>query len=94
MDIEISGLDDVQRDLSELQQAMAGLDGALGTVSIDPDDPQSLERAIQQVEEIVNTRLAPYHNNPMVEHFSEQIKAHLREQIIEQAKEAATEHSS
>lgn len=85
---KISGLDDLSRQLTDGQKALEALDGELGTVSFDPDDPASIEVAIQSVEAIINERLGPYADNPIIAPLAEEMKEKYREAIIDRAAEA------
>lgn len=78
---EIPGLDEAMR-------ALEGLEGELGTVRFDPDDPESIEAAIQQAEQMIDDKLADYAGNPIIEPIIEQIKSAFRQGIVEKASAA------
>jgi predicted sugar kinase len=82
---EISGLDKLSRELDEAQKALSALDGDLGTVSFDPNDPASIEAAVQRVELMVDERLASYSSNSIVGPMIIGLKEKYREGIIERA---------
>jgi hypothetical protein len=82
---KISGLDDLSRQLTDAQKALEALDGELGTVSFDSDDPASIEAAIQSVEAIIDERLGPYAGNPIIAPLAEEMKEKYREAIIDRA---------
>lgn len=84
----ITGLDKLSKQLSDAQKALEMLDGELGTVSFDPDDPASIEAAIQSVETIIDDRLGPFASNPIIAPLAEQMKDKYREAIIDRAAEA------
>jgi hypothetical protein len=54
---KIKGLDKLQRDLAAVQKALEAMDGELGTVQFDPNDPGSIEAAIQEVARIVDRKI-------------------------------------
>lgn len=85
---KIEGLDSLTRQLEEAQQAIAGLDGDLGTVQFNPNDPASIEQAIQDVEHMVDERVQSYASNPMVASLAEQMKEQYRQGILDKAAEA------
>jgi hypothetical protein len=85
---KISGLDDLSGQLTDAQKALEALDGELGTVSFDPDDPASIEAAIQSVEAVIDERLSPYASNPIIAPLAEEMKEKYREAIIDRAAEA------
>jgi hypothetical protein len=83
--MEIAGLNGLTRQLEDAQKALAALDGQIGTVGFDPNDPESIEAAIQQVELMIDDRVGAYAHNPFVAPFIEQIKEQYREHIIQKA---------
>lgn len=90
---KISGLDNLSRQLTDAQKALDVLDGELGTVSFDPDDPASIEAAIQSVETIIDEKLGPYANNPIIAPLAEEMKEKYRDAIIDRASEARLKRS-
>lgn len=83
--IKIKGLDGLTQQLKEAQQALSALDGELGSVHFDPNDPQSLESAIQQMETMIDDRVGAYADNPLVGPLIESLKEQYRERIIQKA---------
>ena len=83
--MKITGLDELTRQLEEAQKALAVLDGQIGTVNFDPNDPASIEAAIQQVELMIDERVGAYAHNPIVAPLIEQMKEQYREGIIQKA---------
>lgn len=88
---KIEGLDELTRQLSEAEQAIASIDGDLGAVNFDPHDLASIERAIQAAETLVDEKLKAYAGNSLVESLAEQMKEQLRQGIIDKAAQARTE---
>lgn len=87
---KITGLDSLTRDLKEAQQAVAQIDGDLGTVHFDPHDPASIESAIQEVGRLVDERLGAYASNPIVGPLATEMKEKYRQAIIDKAAAART----
>lgn len=85
--IKIIGLDKVTRELEEAQKALAGLDGELGSVNFDADDPESIEAAIQSMEQMVDSRLGQYAGNSIIGPMIEEMKAQYRQAILDKASE-------
>ena len=83
--IDISALDQLGRQLVEAKKALESLDGDLGSVSIDPHNPASIQAAIQRVESSIDDRLGPYANNPFIAPLAAKLKAQHRESILAQA---------
>lgn len=87
----IKGLDKLTKNLDEAQKALAEIDGELGQVSFNPNDPASIEAAIQDVENIVDQRLGTYSSNPIIAPLIDAMKDSYRESILEKAAAARLE---
>ena len=85
---KITGLDKLQKNLKDAQRALSELDGELGVVNFDPNDPASIEGAIQSVNRMIDDRLGEYSSNLIVGPLAEQMKEKYRESILEKAAEA------
>ncbi|WP_432787027.1 hypothetical protein AAEX37_01100 [Oligella sp. MSHR50489EDL] len=86
--IKITGLDKLQKDVKDVEQALNKLDGELEVVNFDPNDPASIESAIHSVNRMIDERLGKYSSNPIVAPLAEQMKEKYREGILEKAAEA------
>lgn len=86
--LKITGLDKLQKELKQAEQALNELDGELGVVNFDPHEPVSIEAAIQSVNRMIDNRVEPYVDNPIVESLAEQMKESYRENILQKAAEA------
>lgn len=91
--MKITGFDKLNSQLEDAQKAISELDGELRYVTFTPDDPASIESAIQQVESIIDERVGRYASNPFVAPLIEGLKEHYREGIIERAAAARLEES-
>ncbi|HBO5549737.1 hypothetical protein [Pseudomonas aeruginosa] len=85
---KITGLDKLQKNLKDAQRALSDLDGELGVVNFNPNDPASIEGAIQSVNRMIDDRLGECSSNPIVGPLAEQMKEKYRESILEKAAEA------
>jgi hypothetical protein len=59
----IKGFGQLQEQLQMAQEALKSVEGQLGTVHFDPDDPESIERAMRQIDAIIEERLGDYLDN-------------------------------
>lgn len=84
----ITGLDSLQKTLSEAQKALEAVNGELGTLTFNPDDPGSIEAAIAESERLVDERLGTYAENKIVGPLIQQMKDGFRAAVIEKATEA------
>lgn len=85
---KIDGLQKLRRELKEAERAIAELDGELGVVGFDAQDPSSIEAAIQSVCRMIDDRVGQYESNPYVGPMIEQLKETYRENIVQKAAEA------
>ncbi|MEG9683397.1 hypothetical protein [Klebsiella michiganensis] len=83
--LKITGLDKLQKELKVAQLALSELDGNLGTVHFDPQDPASIENAIQKINQIVDERVSQYSSNSIIGPLAEQMKQAYRENLIQKA---------
>ena len=82
---KITGLNKLQKNLKDAERALSELDGELGVVNFDPNDPASIEGAIQSVNRMIDERLGEYSSNPIVGPLAEQMKEKYRESVLEKA---------
>lgn len=83
--IKITGLDKLTQQFKEAQKAIALLEGELGIVTFTPNDPASIEAAIQEVEDMVDSRLSPYSSNTIIGPIAKAMKEQYRTALIERA---------
>lgn len=84
---KIEGLESIQKELTEAQSALESLDGELGSVKFDPEDPGSIEAAISSMEKIIDDRIGEYTSNSIIGPMAEEMKEKYREAIIAKAAE-------
>lgn len=89
--MKILGLDSLQKQLGELEKAMTELDGELGSVSFDPEDPASIDQAIRKMETVIDNRIGSYAGNDMVAGIVDATKEQFRVSILERAAKARLE---
>ena len=86
MGFEISGLDDLQRDLENAQRALRTLDGSIAQLEFNPDDPASVNGAIREMETAIDRKVAPYGGNPLVVQITTGLKEQYRQYILKRAR--------
>lgn len=91
--LKVTGLDSLQKQLNEAQKALESLEGELGRVSFDSNDPSSIEAAIQQVCSTIDGRVGVYSSNPFISPLIEEMKENYREHILQKAAEARLKES-
>ena len=85
--LKITGLESIQKELTEVQTALESLDGELGSVKFDPDDPGSIEAAISSMERMIDDRIGQYTSNSIIGPLAEKMKENYRGAIVERAAE-------
>lgn len=83
--LKITGLDNLQKELEDAQRALQSLDGHLTTVKYDPNNAESVNAAIREMEAAVDAKVAPYRGNPLVESIVPELKEKYRAAILERA---------
>ena len=86
MNVNIAGLDKLQRELEDAQRAFRSLDGTIATLKFDPSDPRSVQNAIRQMEAVIDSKTAANGGNPLVTKVAKAMKDQYREKIVEQAR--------
>lgn len=86
--LKITGFEKLQKELKEAEKTLSELDGKLGVINFDPDEPASIEAAIQSVMRMIDSRIEPYVDNPIVGSLADQMKENYRESILQKAAQA------
>ncbi len=89
----MTGLDKLQRELNQLQKTIASLDGDITSVNFDPEHPQSIELAVQKMEEEIDRRAGNLRGNQIAIDLVSEIKENFRQAIFEKAAEARQQAS-
>ncbi len=84
INIDTKGLDDLENQLEEAQKAANSLASDM-TITVESDDVEGIERAIEQMRSTVDSKMAAYKDNPFVGQLIERYKAAFEEQIRSKA---------
>jgi hypothetical protein len=87
----LKGMNELARKMKELERAFAALDGEITSVGFDPNDPQSIELAIQQMEGAIDERVGDSSRNDMVHGIVTEMKERYRLAILERAAAGRTD---
>ncbi len=93
MNIKISGLDKLQRELKDAQRAFRSLDGTIATLKFDPNDRASVEAAIREMERAIESKVGSYRSNALVQQVAKGLKEKYRAAILERAAKSPTRNS-
>jgi phosphoglycolate phosphatase-like HAD superfamily hydrolase len=85
--IDITGLQKLQREFEEAAQGLKSLDGTIASLSNDPDNPND---AVRQMELAIDKKVAAYRGNTLVSQLVRQMKEEYRERILELARNGGT----
>jgi hypothetical protein len=88
MPIKLDGMSEVTRNMEQLKQA---LDSAFNGLSFDPLNPQDVDRAIREMEQKIDLKMAPYISNPGVREIAAGLKEEYRRAVSQKTKEARKE---
>jgi uncharacterized protein (TIGR02391 family) len=88
MKIEMKGLNELTNNLDQLKKAIGSLDGEIAKVHFDPHDQSDVDRAIREMDRIVDDKVAPYHSNPAVQEITTGLKQEFRKGLLKKAEEA------
>lgn len=93
MGIKISGIDKLQKQVKEAEDAAETLSGDYN-VRFDANDPVSIENSIQEACDMLDERASRYLNNPFVTSMIESMKDNLRQQILDSAEQQRQERGN
>ncbi|EMB7853598.1 hypothetical protein VAG69_002222 [Escherichia coli] len=86
--LKVTGLDKLQKELKDAKRILSELDGELGVVKFNPNDPASIESAIQTVNHMIDESIDGCSTNSIVGSLAQQMKETYREGILKKAAEA------
>lgn len=89
--MKISGLDQLTKQLQQIEKFTKEIDGSFGDVSFDPFDAESIELAIVNMENLIDQKADGYSSNPMITELVANMKESYRQQIIDRATEVRME---
>jgi len=78
----MEGLEKLTKEFDEAARVFQSLDGEVATVPVVPGDDASIQAAIRQIEQTIDSKAARYRDNPLVSALVAQLKATYRDQII------------
>lgn len=88
--MKINGIDQLSKQVEQLEKFMKEIDGSLGKINFDPFDAESIEQAIISMENMIDQKSENYLRNPMILEIIGNLKENYRQYIIDKAAEART----
>jgi hypothetical protein len=82
--------DELAKTLVEAGEGLKALQDEVVEAGFDPDDPASVQAAIQHVEATIDAKVARFQGNALVREAADQIKAECRANILQQVEAAST----
>lgn len=88
--MKINGIDQLSKQVEQLEKFMKEIEGSLGKINFDPFDAESIEQAIISMENMIDQKSENYLRNPMIREIIGNLKENYRQSIIDKAAEART----
>ena len=85
MSFEITGLDDLQREMHLLADVAEALDGEIATLKFDPSDQTSVERAIADMKLAIDQKVSGFRRSPIVDGLVSNLKQNYEQEILSRA---------
>lgn len=89
--MKLTGFDDAIKNLKDVEKFTEGLNGHLDSLSFEATDPASIEQAIQQASDVIDSHAARYPRNQFVEAAAASFKEQIRSVVIEKAQKSRLE---
>ncbi|MCA0849658.1 hypothetical protein [Salipiger thiooxidans] len=83
--IKFTGLEGTQKKSKQLEQFASDIDGLLGSVAFDPNDPEAIERAVQEISDAIDERAKGFEGNDWVQKVADGLKEQARKAILDKA---------
>ena len=83
--MKIEGFDGLMKKMKQVEDALGDLDGEIAQVEFDPQDPISIEKAIEELNAAVDQRIAGFSHNNWVTEIANGLKERGRSHILERA---------
>lgn len=90
LNVNITGIEEVQRALQELEDALGSLHGPITSLEFDPGDPAEVAEAIKKAEAAIDGKLARFADNAFVQEIASNLKERVRQSILGATNEAPT----
>lgn len=91
--MKVTGLDEIIKKTDQLSKFSEEIDGELADVSFDPNDPASIERAIQKINSAIYEKAKSYDRNDWIQNLAQQLSEAARSKILEKAAAARLENN-
>ena len=85
MSFKITGLDDLQREMTLLSDLAEALDGEIASLRFNPKDPTSVEQAIADMKLAIDQRVSGFRSSATVEELVANLKRQYEEEILSRA---------
>lgn len=89
--LNITGLEQLQREFAQAKRALESLDGEITSVQLSTGGPLETQQAIHRMEAAVDEKVSSYRNNSIVSALAEAMKESFRQNILELASKRRNE---
>lgn len=83
--MKIEGFDELNEQLEQLQKVADDLDGLELSLSLDTEDPSSIQNAIREMEAAIDAKIDRYSSNELVRNLGEELKEKYRAELLAMA---------
>jgi len=83
--MKITGLDAIMKKTEQMSKFASEIDGELASVNFDPNDPASIEAAMQEINDAIDEKTRSYERNDWIQNLAEQLKEQARNSLLEKA---------
>jgi uncharacterized alpha-E superfamily protein len=83
--MKIKGFDAIRKKTEQLSKFAKEIDGELANLSFDPNNPESIEVALQQISDAVDEKTKSLERNDWIQNLAEQLKEQARNSVLEKA---------
>jgi hypothetical protein len=88
LSVKLTGFDELHRTLKEVEAALHELNGHVASLHFDAADEDSINAAIQTIDNEIDRRLAPFRTNRMVTAIAAEFKSKVAGNVRQRAMEA------
>jgi hypothetical protein len=86
----VPDMQEVEREFKEAGEVLRALDDEIARISVEPNDPQSLNRALREMEQTVDRTVARHGHNELVKTIAEKARLTFEHELREATRKKAS----
>ncbi|WP_340161742.1 hypothetical protein [uncultured Hoeflea sp.] len=83
--MKIKGLEAIKKKTDQMARFADEIDGEIANVTFDPENPSSIEAALQEINYAIEEKANSYERNDWIQSLAEQLKEISRKNLLEKA---------